>query len=862
MKKINIQSFSPKTKNTGGPVRKLAAAARAVMEPVEHRVMMSTSPATLLAQPIGTITAKFETQALPNSGEAASGTTIWVNPTSASQSTIIGTDKLGGIAVYDLSGNQIQYLSDSAYYKVDTRSGFSLGGKDVSIVAAGRIDGNELALFKVDPSTRKLVDVANGSIKLTIGGTMNGVAMYQSANTGKTYVFVSNTTGGVEQFLLTDNGNGKVSAKSVRSFNVGSAAEGLTADDANGSLYVSQDGKAIWKYGAEPTDGSVRVQIDNTSGYVGSESESLALYSNNDGSGYLIASRQDSDDYVVYDRRTGDYVTKFSVSNGSVDGTSSSDGIAVTSSSLGSGLTSGGIAIEDDSNNGNQNYKLVSWGDLANAQTPLAIDSSIVVTSLSGGATATAAATTSSVSVNSLSLYEANSNNKLATLTNGVTIDLADYAGTDLNVRAAVSGSVGSVKFGVNSNSNVRTENYTSFDLAGTGGVWNPSTGTYTITATAYTAHNAGGNAGASFSITFKVIDSSVDTSGTPATAAPGAPKSVTATATSTKVTVKWTAADSLADGYKVERSTDGGKTYTTVGVVTTASFSDTRISPSTTYTYKVTAYNSVGWATASSTPSVTTSSSVVLVVDAPVPTNRPSIATTGPAAGTKYTNVGSFHGVSNTVYSNLKITGAVTLTGLSNVTLINCIIDGNGAGWAVRCDGATNITIQNCEIYNVASAAVYGNGFKAINNYVHESAGDAFKPLSDVVIQGNYISDLGYNSADAHADGVQIRGGSNIKIVGNYFDMPIDVANTKSNSSLFVQLDVGDVTFSGNWVRGGNFALHVFSDLAGGNATIKVTNNVYYAGSAQFGFAQIGTGVVFTGNVTDTGLVATVSTK
>lgn len=489
---------------------------------------------------------------------------------------------------------------------------------------------------------------------------------------------------------------------------------------------------------------------------------------------------------------------------------------------------------------------------------------SLTTTSLSGASSAitASATTTTSVGVTALSLYQANSNTKLATLTNNLTIDLAKYAGKDLNVRAAVSGTVGSVKFGMNSDSNYRIENFASFDLAGTGGVWSPAVGTYTITATAYTGHDATGSASTSYSITFKVINSSVGNSGNPATTAPAAPKSVTATASSTKVTVSWTAADNLADGFKVERSSDGGKTYKTLGMATTSSYNDTGISASTTYTYMVTAYNSLGWATATTTPTVKTPSTVTLDSNTPVPTSRPSAASTGPVDGTKFTSVSGFKGVSNTTYSNLKITGQVTLTGLTNVTFINCIINGNGSGWAIRCDYASNITVQNCEIYNVASAAIYGHGFKAINNHVYQSGGDAFKPLADCLIQGNYITQLGWGEPNAHADAVQIRGGSNIKIVGNYFDMPIDAANTKSNSALFLQLDVSNVTFSNNWIRGGNFAIHAFSDLAGGNETIKITNNIYYAGSAQFGFAQIGTGVVMTGNFTDTGLVANTTTK
>ena len=44
---------------------------------------------------------------------------------------------------------------------------------------------------------------------------------------------------------------------------------------------------------------------------------------------------------------------------------------------------------------------------------------------------------------------------------------------------------------------------------------------------------------------------------------------------------------------------------------------------------------------------------------------------------------------------------------------------------------------------------------------------GDGFKPGFNALIAGNYVTELGWNAPTAHADGVQINGGSNVRIIG-----------------------------------------------------------------------------------------------
>ena len=115
-------------------------------------------------------------------GGDADDPAIWVHPDDPASSTIIGTDKLGGLAVYDLDGDQIQYLADGDLNNVDLRDGFRLGGESVTLVTAADSTTPRLAIYRVNPSTRELVDVAAREIELGIAAY--GSCMYRSAKTG------------------------------------------------------------------------------------------------------------------------------------------------------------------------------------------------------------------------------------------------------------------------------------------------------------------------------------------------------------------------------------------------------------------------------------------------------------------------------------------------------------------------------------------------------------------------------------------------------------------------------------------------------------------------------------------------------
>jgi 3-phytase len=311
--------------------------------------------------PIENLHATVETDPVPNANDAADDPAIWVNPSDPAQSTIIGSDKQGGIGVYDLAGKQLQYLKIGRINNVDLRPAFRLGGESVAIVAGGNRTDNSIALYKVNPKTRMLEDVA--ARKITTG-EVYGACLYNSKKTGKHYYFVTAKSGAVEQWELMDNGSGKVEAKKVRSLKLGSVVEGCVADDELGHFYVGEEAVGIWKFGAEPDAGDARTQVDKTGagGHLMADVEGMTIVYGENGTGYLIVSSQGNHSFVVY-RREGnhEHVKTFRIAPGDdVDGTEETDGIDAVAANLGPAFPHGVFVAQDGFNDkGNQNFKLV-----------------------------------------------------------------------------------------------------------------------------------------------------------------------------------------------------------------------------------------------------------------------------------------------------------------------------------------------------------------------------------------------------------------------------------------------------------------------------------------------------------------------
>ncbi|OJJ23044.1 3-phytase [marine bacterium AO1-C] len=318
------------------------------------------------------VLADMETEPVNSADDAADDPAVWVHPKKVGESTIIGTNKKKGLAVYDLNGKQLFFYPVGRINNVDVRYGFLLGDKKVDIVAGSNRTKNSVGVWTINSATKELEEAQARDLNSKIE-EVYGFCLYKSPKTKKIYAFVVGKSGAVEQWELFDNGQGKIDGKIVRSFVLKSQCEGMVADDETGVLYIAEENNAIWKFDAEPegaTEGKLIADLTNIA--LKDDLEGITIYYAANKKGYLIASSQGNNSYAIFERG-GDhaYLGSFSIGDSeSIDGTSDTDGIDVISFGLGEKYPNGFFIAQDGTNNetkngeasqANQNFKVVSW---------------------------------------------------------------------------------------------------------------------------------------------------------------------------------------------------------------------------------------------------------------------------------------------------------------------------------------------------------------------------------------------------------------------------------------------------------------------------------------------------------------------
>ena len=324
------------------------------------------SPATAVVRP------NVETDPVASYGDAADDPAIWVHPERPELSVVIGSQKQRGINVYDLGGALLQSRADGRINNVDVRYGFDLGGDTIDIVAGSNRTSDSISLYGVDPASRTLFDIADGTIDTGMADPY-GLCLYRSPFSGRFYVFVNDTDGQVRQWLLRDAGNGRVGAEPVREFRVGSQTEGCVADDVTGDLYIGEENVAVWKYSAEPDGGEDREWVDGIDGgNLAGDIEGIAILRGAGRRGYLVVSDQGIGSFALYRLEAGNaYLGHFRVEAdvaAGIDGVSDTDGIETTSANLGPAFPQGLFVAQDGRNitpAERQNFKLVPWERIA-----------------------------------------------------------------------------------------------------------------------------------------------------------------------------------------------------------------------------------------------------------------------------------------------------------------------------------------------------------------------------------------------------------------------------------------------------------------------------------------------------------------
>ena len=299
---------------------------------------------------------RVETAPVPSPGDAADDPAIWIHPHAPERSLVIGTDKRSGLVVYDLAGEQVQYLAAGNLNNVDLRTGV-WGQPDLTVAVASARDPNEVVVLELDHATGTLSVVGRGE---PVVDEPYGICMYLDER-HQPWVVLNGKDGLFVQFELHED----YSVTEVRRWRTETQPEGCVADDETGVLYVGEENYGVWRLPADPHPPAELTSVAAIEdGVLAADVEGLALY-RSVGATYLVVSSQGDNSYAVYDTQSGAHLGSVRVGDHpQIDETSDTDGIAVTSVPL-PGLPDGLLVVQDGDNpGGNQNFKLVSWTDV------------------------------------------------------------------------------------------------------------------------------------------------------------------------------------------------------------------------------------------------------------------------------------------------------------------------------------------------------------------------------------------------------------------------------------------------------------------------------------------------------------------
>lgn len=324
----------------------------------------STQP-VMSPLPTVSVAAKLETQPVATMEDAADDPAIWRNAANPQHSLIIGTDKRAGIHVYDIQGRQVGFTPSPRLNNVDLRD---VGGNVGVIVAASDrqdLSQAQMALFRLDTSAKQLVPLAT----LPVGsGEAYGMCLWQRARDKALFGFVVLKDGRIDQVAI-DLSGAVPSGKVVRSMKLGTQSEGCVVDDRTGILYVAEEDVGLWKFDAAP-DGPVTAtglaKADGTE--IVMDAEGVALAPIGTDGGYVIVSSQGDNAYAVYKLPEANYVGRFRINDGVVDGVQETDGIELIVGDFGPNFPGGLLVVQDGDNQPEtQNFKLVDWTAVARA---------------------------------------------------------------------------------------------------------------------------------------------------------------------------------------------------------------------------------------------------------------------------------------------------------------------------------------------------------------------------------------------------------------------------------------------------------------------------------------------------------------
>jgi len=308
------------------------------------------------------VMARAETVPVGTTNEdAADDPAIWRNEADPSKSLIVGTDKKGGLYVYDLAGRERAFMPAPGLNNVDLAE---LPDGRILVVASDRADlaTAHLQLALLDPASGALTKEA----RLMVGaGEGYGICLGAPAADGTITVYSAPKNGAIYQTLLKTS-DGAMRGQTTQLASVPSQPEGCVADPRTNTLYIGEEAAGIWAIDTQT--GEKTLAAREGTGMLVADVEGLALAPEGRIGGYLVASSQGDNAFAVYRLPALEPVGRFRIAAGAFGSVEETDGIELDPRSFGEDFPAGLFIAQDGVNPPSaQNFKLVRWDAILRA---------------------------------------------------------------------------------------------------------------------------------------------------------------------------------------------------------------------------------------------------------------------------------------------------------------------------------------------------------------------------------------------------------------------------------------------------------------------------------------------------------------
>lgn len=312
------------------------------------------------------VQAKFETPVMASEGDSADDPAIYIGDNG--NGFIAATDKQAGLYIYNLDGTQRDYMPIGTINNVDLRKGFMYQGAPHVLLVTSNDEINAIQVVLYNPATDRFTEPKDGKLST---GTLSpyGICLGKSVN-DTFHIGLTTKAGIYEQHILSAT-NGELSTRKVREFSTGTKTEGCAFDDRTNLLYIAEEEGGLYRYPASPSGKDEKFVMARAGDYgTMADLEGVTVYQDGANGGYVVMSSQGNNSYALFSLPDHEFAGRFSVTDGAVDGTSTTDGIDVTSTPTAQ-FPKGFLVVQDDMDETSpsearkkQNLKVIDWRDI------------------------------------------------------------------------------------------------------------------------------------------------------------------------------------------------------------------------------------------------------------------------------------------------------------------------------------------------------------------------------------------------------------------------------------------------------------------------------------------------------------------